>query len=130
MRKISAPGVWLFHRACMTAIAAIFFCAPLSAETFTWSNNASTPDSNWSTAANWINNTPPVSGSTADILFTASPRSSPNHNLGNAFTLRSIWFYDNLYTLSGNYLNFDGASAAIFNYTNTSISNLINVNST
>src|SRR5688500_11127732 len=130
MRVFSSPRLFSFARACIAAVFALFSTAPAFAETFTWSNNASTPDSNWSTAANWINNTPPVSGNTVDILFAASPRSSPHHNLGNAFTLRSIWFYDNNYTLTGNHLNFDGDSPAIFNYTTTSISNLINLNST
>ncbi len=126
----SNPRLPSLPRAAFAALFALFSSAPAFAETYTWSNNANTSDSNWSTAANWINNTPPVSGNTADILFAASPRSSPNHNLGNAFTLRSIWFYENAYTLTGNHLNFDGASAAIYNYTSTSISNLINLNST
>src|SRR5688500_15957763 len=101
MRSFPTPRLPLLRRAAIAAAAALFSSGPVSAETFTWSNTANTPDSDWSTAANEINNTPPVSSNTADILFAASPRSSPNHNLGNAFTLRSNWFYDNAYTLTG-----------------------------
>jgi fibronectin-binding autotransporter adhesin len=124
------PRLPLLRRTALAALAALFSCGPAFAETFTWSNTASTPDSNWSTAANWINNTPPVSGNTTDILFAASPRTSPVHNLANPLTLRSLWFYDNPYTLTGNGLTFDGALAAIYNYTTTSISNSITLNST
>jgi autotransporter-associated beta strand protein len=121
-----------FTRAAATAIAvALFSSAPVFADTFTW-NNSTTGTNSWNLASNWINNSRPVSSNTADILFaqTAASRTSPVQDIANPLTLRSLWFYDNPYTLTGNGLTFDGALAAIYNYTTTSISNSITLNST
>jgi hypothetical protein len=129
MHISSTPRLCFLRRAAVAAAAALFACAPVFAETFTWSN-VNTGNSNWSAASSWIGGTVPVSANTTDILFATSPRTSPLHDLSNPFTVRSLWFYDNPYTLSGNGLTFDGASAAIYNYTTTSISNSITLNST
>jgi fibronectin-binding autotransporter adhesin len=129
MRSFSTSRLPLFHRACIAAAAALFSCAPVFAETFTWTG-ASTGNSNWSTPVNWLSSSVPASANTTDILFATSPRTSPVHDLASPFTIRSLWFYDNPYSLSGNFLTFDGASAAIYNYTTTSISNSLTLNTT
>src|SRR5438132_1398403 len=127
MRNFSLLRLRLSHVAASVAAAALFSCAPVLADTFTWNNSAAGTNS-WSLATNWINNTRPVSGNTADVLFSDSPRFAPVQDISNPFTLRSIWFYDKSWTLSGSPLVFDGAFAAIYNYTTTSISNLITLN--
>src|SRR5882672_3646887 len=129
MRNFSTRRFFLFYRAVIAAAAALFFCAPVFGETFTWNNSAAGTNS-WNLATNWINNARPVSGNTTDVLFADSPRFSPVQDIANPLTIRSIWFYDKLYSLSGSGLVFDGASAAIYNYTTTSISNNITLAST
>ena len=104
-RRLSFP-----HRAAFAA-AALFGCAPVFAETFTWSNQAAS--NNWSVASNWISGSIPVSSNTTDVLFATSARTSPNDDLAAPFTIRSLWFQDVPYTLTGNGLTFDGAFAAI-----------------
>jgi autotransporter-associated beta strand protein len=129
MRNFSTRRFSLFYRAIVAVAAALFCGAPVFAETFTWNNSASGTNS-WNLATNWINNSRPVSSITADVLFAASPRISPVQDIADPLTIRSLWFYDELYNLSGSQLVFDGASAAIYNYTTTSISNRITLNST
>src|SRR5688572_16150550 len=131
MRSPSTPRGSSRCRAALAAAAAaaLFSCPPIFAETTVWLGGST--DDNWSTAANWLNSTPPTSSNTADIVFAASPRTSPVHNLGTAFTLRGLFFSDNPYNLSGNTLTFDGGAiaAAIHNSTTLSIANLVNLNS-
>ncbi|MDB5319304.1 MAG: Extracellular serine protease precursor [Phycisphaerales bacterium] len=115
--------------ACIAAAVALFSCAPVFAETFTWSS-AATGNNNWSAGNSWIGGTPPVSANTTDILFATSLRTSPVDNLATPFTIRSLFFVDNPYSLSGNWLTFEGEFAGIFNNTTTSISNHITLNST
>jgi autotransporter-associated beta strand protein len=116
------------HRASLALVAGLFSCAPALGETFTWSSTATT--NNWSLPSNWINNSRPVSANTTDVLFTDSTQFAPIQDIANPLTIRSIWFYDKSWTLSGSPLVFDGAFAAIYNYTTTSISNQITLNST
>src|SRR4051812_19080631 len=129
IRTFSILRLPLFHRACIAAAAAMFCCAPTFAETFTWNNSAAGTNS-WNLASNWINNSKPISGNTADVLFADSPRFAPIQDIANPLTIRSIWFYDKPYALSGSTLAFDGAFAAIYNYTTTSIANSITLNTT
>jgi fibronectin-binding autotransporter adhesin len=116
------------HRASLALVAGLFSCAPALGETFTWSSTATT--NNWSLPSNWINNSRPVSANTTDVLFADSTQFAPIQDIANPLTIRSIWFYDKSWTLSGSPLVFDGAFAAIYNYTTTSIANSITLNST
>jgi len=118
-----------FRRACIAAAVALFACTPVFAATFTWSN-VNTGNSNWSATSSWIGGTVPVSANTTDILFANSPRTSPVHDLANPFTVRSLSFDKDSYTLSGNSLTFDGEFASIHNSTTVSIANSITLNST
>src|SRR5437763_10471363 len=126
--KRSHPALILRRRLAIAASAAFFSCTPVMAATFTWSNQASS--NNWSVSSNWISGSIPVSSNTTDVLFATSARTSPNDDLASPFTIRSLWFQDVPYTLTGNGLTFDGEFAAIFNNTTASISNSITLNST
>src|SRR2546430_7870225 len=126
--KRSHPGFILRRRLAIATSAAFFSCAPVMASTFTWSNQATS--NNWSVSSNWISGSIPVSSNTTDVLFATSARTSPNDDLASPFTIRSLWFQDVPYTLTGNGLTFDGEFAAIFNNTTASISNQITLNST
>jgi fibronectin-binding autotransporter adhesin len=117
------------HRAIhiAAAFAAALSCASVTLATNTWIGGSSA-NSNWSTPANWLNGAVPLSANTTDIEFPNSPRTSVNDDLANPMTIRSLWFYDTPYTLSGSGLAFDGAFASIHNSTTASTSNNITFN--
>ena len=102
---------------------ALVFCAPARAETTVWLGGST--DNNWSTAANWLNNSPPRSINTSDIVFAASPRTTVVQDIASPLTVRGLFFSDNPYTLSGGALAFEGEGAAIHNSTTLSIFNPI-----
>src|SRR5207247_1523348 len=73
--------------------------------TKTWTGSGS--DANWQTAANWMNNTPPVSGD--DLVFPAAGAQQSNNN--NFFLLtsfHSITVEGGTYTFGGNPIRLTG----------------------
>lgn len=85
-----APPHLFSHIVRITVAALLFSAAPCWGQTYTWiSNNTG----NWSTASNWLNNTPPVSGAGTRLVFaptglvTSDPSPFAINDIANPFAL-------------------------------------------
>ena len=65
---------------------------------FIWTGGGA--DNNWTTAANWVDDVTPVTGSR--LLFAGATRTSPYNNFPTGTTFDSITFDNGGFTLSGN----------------------------
>lgn len=79
----------------------------------TWDGGGT--DNNWTTAANWVGDVAPVSGTPGlSIAFGGGTRLTPSQNLSNPFVLQSLIFDSSTsgtFSLSGSPLKFDGQGA-------------------
>lgn len=102
----------------LSCALAVIFCSGLSAATFDWDAGGS--DDDWSTGANWVGNTPPVSASNTRLEFGTG--TTANNDFGS-FTLEEIIFEASLgsgdFTITGNLFNFAGTTDIDVNHTGT-----------
>ena len=83
----------------LPACLSLVFCLPSMAATKTWTGAGT--DANWGTAANWMDNTPPVAND--DLVFpAAAAQQTNNNNLAFLTTFRSITVEGGTYTFTGN----------------------------
>ncbi len=74
----------------------------------TWSGGGS--DANWSTAANWVGSSAPVSANTSDLTFDGVTGLAPQNDIASPFMLRNITFPSTAggFTLGGGALSLYG----------------------
>jgi autotransporter-associated beta strand protein len=74
---------------------------PLSAASYTWDGGGG--DGNWTTAANWVGDAAPVGGSTDDLSFAGTTRTSTTDNFPVGTDFRNLTFESNAgaFTLAG-----------------------------
>src|SRR5436190_7461247 len=95
-------------RCLLPALLVLVLSVTISAATKTWTGGGA--DANWQTAANWMNNTPPVAGD--DLVFPAASAQQTNNN--NFFLLtsfHSITVEGGTYTFGGNPIRLTGGMA-------------------
>ena len=85
--------------------------APAAAQTW----NGGGADGNWSTAANWISGTVPVSSMDTAVTFAGTTNLAPNQNIANPLMLNSLTFASGAgsFTLGGSALDFHTSSANV-----------------
>jgi autotransporter-associated beta strand protein/T5SS/PEP-CTERM-associated repeat protein len=102
----------------VTAIAAVVSCAPVLADTYTWTGNSGGPfpaNNNWSNAFNWQPIGFPLSDTTTDLIFGPTSRLTTNQDLANPFVAHNLVFNVPGYHLTGLPI----APSFIFNDTNS-----------
>lgn len=88
-------------------------CTHLSAQS-TWDGGGG--DNNWTTGANWVGDTAPVSGNTLHLIFTGSTRTFPSVDTNytvNTFEINSSASSFSFRTFSGSTLTFDGTNPTL-----------------
>jgi len=117
------------------ALAVVALASPAAlAVDYTW--NGGGADNNWSTAANWISGTVPVSGTTNNLVFAGTTRLNPVNDLAANSPFLAIQFSAGAgnFSLSGNAIRLGdyGTASNIITGTNASltIDNAIAVNET
>jgi autotransporter-associated beta strand protein len=83
------------------ALFALVAPLPLSAASYTWDGGGA--DGNWTTAANWFGDVAPVGGSTDDLSFAGTTRTSTINNFSLGTDFRNFTFESNAgaFTLAG-----------------------------